>query len=130
MESVSNRECSADERTGSSTNSGAGKQFNKEKKQVSSTSPFSSELLSQDHFVFMPNATTAATSRIIDLQHLLKVTKHIFSLNCTTHIQWQMGEIEVQLAPTWSLTLLVKLILIQCQIAHPPLHHHKTPSYS
>ena len=49
-------------RTGPTTKSGEGEQFNKEKKQVPSSSPFSSELKSQDHFDLMPNATTTTTN--------------------------------------------------------------------
>ncbi|KAL2639679.1 hypothetical protein GLYMA_06G204000v4 [Glycine max] len=61
MESISNSGSSVDMRTGPTTKSGEGEQFNKEKKQVPSSSPFSSELKSQDHFDLMPNATTTTT---------------------------------------------------------------------
>ncbi|KAK7411333.1 hypothetical protein VNO78_02766 [Psophocarpus tetragonolobus] len=52
---------SVDRRT-SPTNSGEGELFNKEKKHVPYSSPFSSELKSQDQYDFMPNATTSHTN--------------------------------------------------------------------
>ncbi|TKY73298.1 dentin sialophosphoprotein [Spatholobus suberectus] len=88
MESVRNSGSSADMRTGLSTNSGEGEQFNKEKKQVPSSSPFSSELTSQDHFDFMTNATTTtthprplgATSPIHDQTYLQSELHHTHSV--------------------------------------------------
>ncbi|XP_020236402.1 cell wall protein RBR3-like [Cajanus cajan] len=58
MESIYMNGSNVDMRTGASTKTGGGEQFNIENKQVPSSSPFSSE----DFFDFMPNETTTRTN--------------------------------------------------------------------